>query len=663
MAIIGVFSATGGNASVSLAIRPQVSIDGLECAQIQWRTGAEPSVCTLYAPDYRMHEDVDITPGVTTITVRLNGVLVFSGKIWKIQRGASKSGEESLQYTALDQRRDMAREFVNGQVMVQQDGKKRLIEAAPLVFNPVDRDANVSLGNYSAPCGAAAKAIAVEADWSYAFHPSPTPPAGASGTQTRGLPWSATDMLSLIFDYLDYARDGTNKVGNVVHGVLTAGISLILTSIRDLRLEGLQVHEAVQAVIDRAGARWWLRPRSATQGTLRIFKRGDGPKKRVYLPNMTIGVIPDVSAPTLTPIASAVVNIDTLDWTEDYATVVGQVFAVSAPDRHQPTAGFTMKRGWTAADEADVIAASQAAGQSVHEYLQQNPTLYKTVGRLWVLNEDGNQTVHENDRPDPAAPAPPEDLSIATIFGTANYARRPRRFLNEQTVIDATTKQPKQSVLRYTSIAGNAIEIPLPRPNPDAPNTASIYLESVPAENAPDALWDGSTRYAPATQLPTVHAAIEGDAAVTEYKRLPDDLVTDFASRAMLQLQQEYARRFLNGSVVDGSIIQSMQDRVDELLAEREYPSLTVNVVIPFITLAYEPGDMLDEVVGRGLMFDNQAQIVGVNWDFENQSTELVTERVDRAFYRRELRPPRSHHKAAGPGAQALRMDRRRLFR
>jgi len=131
----------------------------------------------------------------------------------------------------------------------------------------------------------------------------------------------------------------------------------------------------------------------------------------------------------------------------------------------------------------------------------------------------------------------------------------------------------------------------------------------------------------------------------------------------MLQLQQEYARRSRAGVVIDTTVVDSVLSRAEELLAEREYPTLTVNVVIPFITLAYEPGDMLSEVVGRGLQFDNQAQIVGVNWDFENQSTELVTERVDRAFYRRELRPTRTHHRPAAPGAQALRMDRRRLFR
>ena len=67
-----------------------------------------------------------------------------------------------------------------------------------------------------------------------------------------------------------------------------------------------------------------------------------------------------------------------------------------------------------------------------------------------------------------------------------------------------------------------------------------------------------------------------------------------------------------------------MTDIANRELEANKKPRVSGSFTIPWISVAYEIGDIVSGITGRNVFFD--AQIIEIRFDFDVQTTELVVE-------------------------------------
>ena len=380
--------------------RTEVLLDGvaqprLRLDTLELRQGAAPLACFSAGPgrDAQTGEEVHlehlaphVRPGAL-VTARLlrGGILpgterrdlvIFEGRISRIDLGLGPDGE-ALRFEAEDLAAELLRRRIGGQRLRMSSGETGVLGGLALGFN-LDGQANASGSPYDPGSG---EAYTI-------FSP------GSCGDATA---WTLAEAVAhLLAEYGQSDIVGAPPPTEVRR-------ALSCTVIRDVRLEGRTLGEALDALLELAGGITTISVEPHESGVsrrLEIVTPDRAPA--CWLSHQGIGCRFD---PAATHFSDLAVTMRFEAAPRRY---------VARGDRKVYESTFSLSRGWV-----------EALGSNNPEDFNpsQNPNFdgVRDVFRKWVLNESGQYT----GSPYNSGPA----ADLAAVFEGAAYAPRRRRFL------------------------------------------------------------------------------------------------------------------------------------------------------------------------------------------------------------------------------------------
>jgi len=378
----------------------EVRLDGraeprLRLESIEQRMGSAPTATfiaalgrdTITGETLRLEElAANIRPGATiTATLLRGGVLpgnethdlvVFDGQVMRADLSLQGDGERLI-LEAEDPSADLLRRRIGGQRAWTADGGADRVDGQTLVFNPDGRP-NASDQAYDPGTGDAYTIFA---------------PDRPSGNEA----WTLGEAAAYVL-----AEHGQAE-GTEAPSPSETRTALPATVIRDVSLEGRPLAEALDALLELAGARLVVRVEpgiGAVSRRLEIWYPARGPVG--WLSHQPPGQTYD---PTKTDFVGLGVRMD-------FAAAPRRYVALGDSKFYEST--FDLVAGWDDAlasyDPDDFSPRTNADFDSVRD-----------VFRKWVLNEAGDYTGPPYDRGAPPA--------LSAVFEDAPYVRRRRRFL------------------------------------------------------------------------------------------------------------------------------------------------------------------------------------------------------------------------------------------
>jgi hypothetical protein len=302
-------------------------------------------------------------------------LVIFEGRISRINLGLSPE-DESLRFEAEDLATELLRRRIGGQRLRTSTGETGVMGLA-LGFN-LDGQANASAAPYTPGSGEDYTIFA---------------PASQGGAQA----WTLAEAVA----YLVTEYGQSDVVGAPPPTEVRSGLGN--TILRDVRLEGRTLGEALEALLELAGGMTTVAVEPHETGVsrrLEIFTPDRAPT--CWLAHQGVGVRFD---PAATHFSDLAVTMRFEAAPRRYA---------ARGDRKVYESTFDLMRGW-----------AEALGSNNPEEFNpsQNPNFdsVRDVFRKWVLNESGEYSES------PYNSGPAADLSA--IFEGAAYAPRRRRFL------------------------------------------------------------------------------------------------------------------------------------------------------------------------------------------------------------------------------------------
>ena len=391
-----------GTASAVTLLEPphvEVQLDGraeprLRLDRLEWALGAAPRAwfaagfgrSPQRGDDLRLeHLAPQIRPGRAVRAVLLRGgvlpgaarqdLVLFEGRIASVEMSLDADGE-ALRFEAEDPAAELLRRRIGGQRAWTTGGGAVRVDGLPLVFNPDGRP-NASADPYDPGTGDPVTIFAPDA------------PAVAAAA------WTLAEAVA----YLLAEHGAAEAVDVPAPGEVRAAIGAL--GIRDVSLEGRTLAEALEALLDLAGARPVVAVEPGLDGVSRRleFWRPDRAPAG-WLAHQPPGGRFDPAATT-------------------FAGLTARMHFESAPrryvargDRKFYESTFDLVEGWddalTTYDPDDFSPSANAGFVAVRD-----------VFRKWVLNEAGDYSAAPYSR----GPAP----DLATLFEGAPYVRRRRR--------------------------------------------------------------------------------------------------------------------------------------------------------------------------------------------------------------------------------------------
>lgn len=542
------------------AAEPRVRLDWLET-----QLGAAPRAhfsaglghSPLTGEDARLeHLAPRVRPGAA-VTARLlrggawpgdaaDGLVLFEGRITRLHVQLDPGGE-ALAFEAEDPAEEVLRRRLGGQRAWAADDSAAHLDGPPLVFNP-DGRSNASATLYTPSGGEAHRIFA---------------PAGAPDAEAWTLDEAVAYVLAEYGESPALAVPGRGEVRAAVGGIV----------LNDVRLEGRTLAEALDALLELAGARFRVAAEPGPAGVsrrLELVVPGGGPV--VWLSHQRPGETFD---PRCTHLASLAARMEFDAAPRRY---------VARGDRKVYESTFDLVAGWDASLET-------AEPDDFSPGANTNFVAVRDVFRKWVLNEAGEYS----DPPYGGGPAP----DLATVFEGAAYVRRRRRFLP---CLSRDMLGRSRGVYAEVSLDGGSSWRRMTVGVRNLTEECGLYLadDPLPPEYLAAAM-RGQTRV-------RVTATIESDSCLAAEQTAPDATGLPGRTRHIAAPAGFRFRRVAAASCFSGEGGADVADdtaRLQELVdaahaADRRCPA-PARITIPALALAHRDGRRVAGLRGRRL--------------------------------------------------------------
>lgn len=306
-------------------------------------------------------------------------------------------------------------------------------------------------------------------------------------------------------------------------------------------------------------------------------------------------------------------TVASLDVQHELSGIVRRVDAVAPPKLYEHE--YEMLQGWKIEDEEAAFGDGGTVAEQVATFIKETDPetssdweRFRNVGRRYILNETG--------RDDTTTPeVGPYDFGEA--FGGDEWVVRNRPFRRQRvTLSEAGVPLP---VAVHVNWSGLAQDVKLGHDVELLPDRAGIYFRGRPLILPARAIASGSTDDLFPNAV-TVEAVVEGDQDsphdVNGILSGDDMPVPTFG---LIRLDDGYRQ---DNVTEDDSAREAAQKLCDEAVAEAKGERIVGTATCPWITFAFDVGDVVNKVNGRNLKVN--AIICKVTYDAEQQCTEFA---------------------------------------
>lgn len=587
-----------------IATKAETNIIEGEVISVVWGIDDTPNTCEISIPTKRIQEFRQNNAGREVfVKIRKNftSTVIFHG--WITGRAFEfEPNTENVVIICQGPRWRLKNDFIKGQFIKNADDEFRVLSGLKAVFN----DTTISDEGFNA---------AIESDPITKVKPFSLIPGNDEET---AIDFSLNDMLFYLYT-IGKSSHGDDIIGDILT-LDEAGIGDVgVFGANDVNVDGMNITSALNLAIKRVSLRWWLRPVSETQSEVRAMQDGPAaiddnnvPKKDLFLALVSPGVSPD-NAVTLKTISNSINNIESGRLNEDFSDLFNDVIGYG--DRKVYQSEFQHLPGWDT-DEEVILLQNDIA--TVRKELKESSSSdwekFEGIGRKWILDENGSLTTIPFD--------------FNPVFGSDEYAQTNRVFEGQRpdllefespivgiVSLDDEKKAEDVNIVLSDKQAGFNIQgdemkspffveksnlIPIPIFASSAKLIAGIKEDKAIEKRA-------------------TAAEDQEDGELTQ----PDN-AEQIQRRLGLLLEDEYKTNS-EDPTSEITVLDDLQVFVDKKLEENKNPRVSSSFSIPFITLNYEPGDIIQGIVGRDIKFTGQ--IIEIRFNFSEQNTtEIICE-------------------------------------
>lgn len=416
--------------------------------------------------------------------------------------------------------------------------------------------------------------------------------------------WHAKDAIEFLIERFNA------EVENLIDDTGTSWPSNAATLVLfNIPINGMTYAQAITEVCRRSGYSWSLQPKDdlANKSDFVIWKRGDIDgltPKQLYLPAASTAIGALSEANRIAAVPGGQVGFD-------HFQVATGVIGYGAVKIYEKV--WTLKKGWSAADEATVFAGSDikeklGAFRRLTTRDRDSYEANENVGRRYILNETGREDTN------PASTA----YDFQSDFDGSDHATRPRPYLPHLVSRDADGKYKKIRVLVDDVLfGGGSGTVEGEWKWVLLKGIAGIFFtgETIPYRFEKAGRDDDIQAGFPTTVA--IEAALRSDTAISSAET-PSGADLSTSVVRVLDLTGKFQWNNKNG---DTTLLTAYVDAKAEQMKRMQQ---TGRFLLEEIVSGYEVGDWLDSIGGRSITL--YANIVRLRWDPENQTTELITE-------------------------------------
>lgn len=582
------------------AVRAICNVVGGHVKTVTWSIDSNPSVCEISFPTKRIEEFRQYDAGYPVhVQIQKSGkkFTIFQGWITGRTFEYDPNSEE-VTIVCLDARWRLSNDFIKGQYIENADGEFRALTGRPCVFNRTINNLDSDSGNG-----------AIEKNEDNGVRPF----ALDYRTEDESVSYTINDMIWYI-----YTIGRTWKNDDIIGDILKlspSGIGVLGTlTVNNVDVDGMNLTDAIQTVMDKAAVRWWTRPISEDKSEIKVHLSGatadevqsatgeqevianNKPKKLLNL---------DAVGNTINGFSNT--NMGRIQ--EDFANIYTSVHVYGDAKKFQKK--IELIKGWNLTAEDDLINGTiDDIRRDTNQETSINWPKYKDVGRKYVTNEAGNNAGLIFD--------------FNSLFGSEEYARTYRTFFGNL---------PDQEDNDVLSVSNSSLS----EEKDTQANVrlldreGGIYIEGGELKQ-PFFVEKSATN-----DVPNFAEAVEYLAVVKEDKsqevsntalpsQVPGDISTsDLIRRKMAIIADEYEFDNKNFSK-NSDNLEKMTDISSRELEKNKKPRISGSFTIPWISVSYEPLDLLAGIAGSNRNVFFTAQVIEVKFDFDSQTTELVVE-------------------------------------
>jgi hypothetical protein len=482
------------------------------------------------------------------------------------------------------------------------------------------------------------------------------------------LTWAGS--LQPWFDFTAVLADLTKLLNVFSVDQLTAAdpawAAPMIRSEANVAIEGCSLLEAIALICDKAGIGFSLISRfdqyqsdgendaGKTFRQLKLFKHGEGESKSLRLAKRR-SVLQQDPPPTAEVLDRN--NVHQMQFSIDRSGQLTDVTVYGSATMYYRE--WDLVGGWGANPtftQADVAAHLSLSGADLANdawyktYCVDGADFYASLAnqfalRRWVLNEDGSYT--DGGTGQPAAVSVEDKINEAFGSGEASIVfDRKRRFLSNKGAYWPET------VDRHVADAPYRVEISFDSGTTwmTVPNGYNVLEDECGIWLSVNDLARVHPQGIEAAQNNFVFAWLAGTLKVRIWAIVAGDdrlgavrpkQTAGGGVNSLYRLRTIYRPEFIyfKGKLPGGSTIYTTDQSdaigrfADNYLAANGIPRISGNPLIPWIETEYEIGDTIRGITGRDINFERtvqglttQPQIVGIIWNFQTQTTQLVLE-------------------------------------
>lgn len=437
--------------------------------------------------------------------------------------------------------------------------------------------------------------------------------------------WNASHMARYLVS-CERKSELSSENGNVFEKDYQPGGEIANFRPFDVNVEDEDIWSALVKVAHRCSHGVRIRYQNdRTKSELAFFTRkidSDTSAKQIEIPEATLEVV---------SLGDPMRTVAALDVQHDLSGIVRQIDVVCPPKLFDST--FELLEGWKQEDEDEAFGEGPA-GTRIAKFLRETDPQtssdwerFKWVGRRYILNETGR----DDCTTDVGA------FNFDDVLGAGDWAVRNRPFRNMRVARsgddDEGAPLPIAIHVQFGSTMPQDIQLGV-----DVrllPDRAGIYFAGSPIVNVARALESGEHTDILADTV-SIDAVIEGDQdSPHDVNAILGGFDQPVPTFGIVRLDEGFRQDNVNDET-DAEEIAS--DLANAAVEEMKDARMVGTAVIPWISFAFEPGDIIDRINGRGL--DMKALIAKISWDVEQQATELALEypTIDTATHARHVK-------------------------